>query len=54
METLSEVMHGQVKELLTGYGKIDYIWFDFSYPQRDWGILLEKGKMTGVRKNWKK
>ncbi|QHW34708.1 alpha-L-fucosidase [Paenibacillus rhizovicinus] len=24
-------MHGQVKELLTGYGKIDVMWFDFSY-----------------------
>ncbi|MEZ0537693.1 alpha-L-fucosidase [Caldicellulosiruptoraceae bacterium PP1] len=23
--------HGQVKELLTNYGKIDIIWFDFSY-----------------------
>ncbi len=26
-----EYMHQQVKELLTGYGKIDIIWFDFSY-----------------------
>ncbi len=26
-----EYMHGQVKELLTGYGKIDIMWFDFSY-----------------------
>ncbi|WP_274365892.1 alpha-L-fucosidase [Paenibacillus thermotolerans] len=24
-------MHGQVKELLTNYGKIDIMWFDFSY-----------------------
>ena len=24
-------LHGQVKELLTGYGKVDYIFFDFSY-----------------------
>ncbi|WP_080831819.1 alpha-L-fucosidase [Cohnella massiliensis] len=24
-------MHGQVKELLTTYGKIDIMWFDFSY-----------------------
>ena len=24
-------MHGQVEELLTHYGKIDIIWFDFSY-----------------------
>ena len=26
-----EYMHGQVRELLTDYGKIDIIWFDFSY-----------------------
>ncbi|MBB6730918.1 alpha-L-fucosidase [Cohnella zeiphila] len=26
-----DYMHGQVKELLTNYGKIDVMWFDFSY-----------------------
>jgi alpha-L-fucosidase len=26
-----EYFHGQVKELLTNYGKIDVMWFDFSY-----------------------
>ncbi|MBJ9987220.1 alpha-L-fucosidase [Paenibacillus sp. S28] len=26
-----EYMHGQVRELLTNYGKIDIMWFDFSY-----------------------
>ena len=26
-----EYMHGQVKELCTNYGKIDVMWFDFSY-----------------------
>ena len=24
-------MHNQVRELLTNYGKIDIMWFDFSY-----------------------
>ncbi|HTW08227.1 MAG TPA: alpha-L-fucosidase [Acidimicrobiales bacterium] len=24
-------LHGQVRELLTGYGRVDYIFFDFSY-----------------------
>ncbi len=24
-------MHGQVRELVTGYGKLDLLWFDFSY-----------------------
>ncbi len=27
-----QYLHGQVRELLTNYGKVDYIWFDFSYP----------------------
>ncbi|OXS57647.1 alpha-L-fucosidase [Cohnella sp. CIP 111063] len=26
-----DYMHGQVRELLTNYGKIDIMWFDFSY-----------------------
>lgn len=26
-----EYMHGQVRELLTNYGKLDLMWFDFSY-----------------------
>ncbi len=28
-------LHGQVKELLTRFGKIDIVWFDFSYPGKD-------------------
>ncbi|PWH12043.1 MAG: alpha-L-fucosidase [Anaerolineae bacterium] len=28
-----EYFHGQVRELLTNYGPIDIIWFDFSYDQ---------------------
>lgn len=27
-----EYLHAQVRELLTGYGKVDYLFFDFSYP----------------------
>ncbi len=26
-------MHGQVKELMSNYGKIDILWFDFSYDE---------------------
>lgn len=26
-----EFMHGQVRELITNYGKLDLMWFDFSY-----------------------
>ena len=28
-----DYMHGQVKELCTNYGKIDLLWFDFSYGE---------------------
>ena len=42
----AEYMRNQVTELLTNYGKIDIIWFDFSYskniPPRDW--MKSKGK----------
>lgn len=33
-----EYVHAQVEELLTGYGKIDVIWFDGAWPQsaREW------------------
>lgn len=44
MESYREFMHGQVREILTNYGKIDYLWFDFSYPQRDWGTSVGKGR----------
>jgi alpha-L-fucosidase len=33
-----QYLHGQVKELVTQYGKIDLLWFDFSY-----------GEMTGEK-----
>jgi alpha-L-fucosidase len=28
-------LHGQVRELLTEYGRIDMLFYDFSYPKRD-------------------
>ncbi len=37
MSKYAEYMHNQVTELLTEYGKIDVIWFDFSYPQSERG-----------------
>ncbi|MBA3686592.1 MAG: alpha-L-fucosidase [Planctomycetes bacterium] len=33
--TYAAYMRGQVSELLTGYGDIDVMWFDFSYPKPD-------------------
>lgn len=38
-----EYLHGQVEELLTNYGTIDYLWFDFTYPDLDWGWCKGKG-----------
>ena len=36
-------MHNQIREICTNYGKIDILWFDFSY-----------GDMRGEKKNGKK
>ncbi len=32
-----EYLHGQVRELLTNFGRIDVLWCDFSYPDRGKG-----------------
>lgn len=40
----AEYLHGQTRELLTQFGKIDVMWFDFSYSGRDWGWSKGKGK----------
>jgi alpha-L-fucosidase len=40
----AEYLHGQVREILTLYGKIDVLWLDFSYSGRDWGWSKGKGK----------
>lgn len=32
MARYREYLHGQVREVLTGYGAIDYLFFDFTYP----------------------
>ncbi|GCE49685.1 alpha-L-fucosidase [Thermosporothrix hazakensis] len=44
MAKYREYMYGQVRELLTNYGKIDIIWFDFSYSHEDWGWSKGKGR----------
>ena len=31
----AEYLHGQVRELLTQFGKVDVLWFDFSYPNKE-------------------
>ena len=39
-----EYLHGQVRELLTNHGKIDLLFFDFSYSDRKGEGLLADGK----------
>jgi len=34
----AKYLHGQVEELLTQFGKVDILWFDFSYPAGKRGI----------------
>ncbi len=39
MRKYAEYLHGQTRELLTQFGKIDLLWFDFSYADKgkdDW------------------
>lgn len=40
-------LHGQVKELMTNFGKIDILWLDFSYPNG----IVPGGKGKG-HKDW--
>lgn len=40
----AEYMRDQVTELLTGFGEISVIWFDFSYPKREYKGLPGKGR----------
>ncbi|MGN0871364.1 MAG: alpha-L-fucosidase [Victivallales bacterium] len=45
MRKYAQYMRDQVTELLTGYGKIDVMWFDFSYPTGKYaGWPIGKGK----------
>jgi len=40
----AEYLHGQVRELMTRYGKIDVLWLDFSYSGANYGWSKGKGK----------
>jgi alpha-L-fucosidase len=42
LEKYAEYLHGQSKELLTNYGKIDILWYDFSVSEE--GGFKGKGK----------
>ena len=40
----AEYMRNQVRELLTQYGKVDVLWFDFSYPNKEAPGDFTRGK----------
>ncbi len=44
MQRYAAFMREQVRELLTGFGRIDILWFDFSYPQWKLKELVGKGR----------
>ncbi len=44
MAQYAEYLHGQVRELLTNYGKIDMLFFDYSYSSQKGEGLLADGK----------
>jgi len=44
MKRYAAYMRAQVTELLTNFGKIDIIWFDFSYPGRTHRDMPGKGR----------
>ncbi len=44
MARYREYLHNQVRELLTHYGKIDIMWFDFSYPNHEYRGMPGKGR----------
>jgi alpha-L-fucosidase len=37
-------LHDQARELLTHFGRVDIMWYDFSYANRDWGWSKGKGR----------
>jgi alpha-L-fucosidase len=39
----ADYLQGQTRELLTQFGKVDILWFDFSYAGHDWGWSKGKG-----------
>ncbi|MDR2975995.1 MAG: alpha-L-fucosidase [Streptococcaceae bacterium] len=44
MAAYRNYMRNQISELLSNYGTIDYLWFDFSYENRNWGNSQGKGE----------
>lgn len=51
MKKYAAYMRNQVEELLTGYGKIDILWFDFSYPN-DRGVGCNDWQRGKGKEDW--
>ena len=49
MSKYVEYLHGQVRELLSNYGKIDIIWFDYSYGELSGEAWKARDLMKMVR-----
>ena len=47
MKRYAQYMRDQVTELLTNYGKIDILWFDFSYSEKPRRRSLDAGEGEG-------
>ena len=45
-------LHGQTRELLTQFGKIDVLWFDFSYAGRPFPGARARAGTTGSPRSW--
>ncbi|NLE43319.1 MAG: alpha-L-fucosidase [Chloroflexi bacterium] len=45
MRRYAEYVRNQVRELLTGFGRIDVLWCDFSYPGHEYRGLPGKGRV---------
>jgi alpha-L-fucosidase len=50
-KTYLKYMHGQIQELTTQYGKLDIMWFDFSYGEMKGEKWKAKELVQMVRKN---
>ena len=50
MAKYRQYMKDQVRELLTNYGKIDIIWYDFSYPHAGGGKTRDDWDSAGLLK----
>jgi len=44
MQRFAKYLQNQTRELLTRFGQIDIMWFDFSYPKREYKGLPGKGR----------